>query len=117
MKIKFRILMWLAVALVAAQKTEIFADEANVSSAGFSIPTLTLDGVVGEVVSNNPAVKAARAKWEAMKEVVPQAVAWEDARGEVDSVLGRFVDVPNNSFSDQKFAVEQTLPVSGRNRM
>jgi cobalt-zinc-cadmium efflux system outer membrane protein len=78
---------------------------------------LSLDAVVSEVLSNNSSLKAARANWEAMKERIPQARAWEDPRAGVDATAGRFVNVPANSFSDQKFMLEQTLPISGRNRL
>ncbi len=79
--------------------------------------TLLLDQVVSEVLSNNPSLKAAQANWEAMKERVPQARAWEDPRAGVDVNAGRFVNVPQNSFTDQKLMAEQTLPLSGRNRL
>lgn len=78
---------------------------------------LSLTEVVSEVLSNNPSLKAARANWEAMKERIPQARAWEDPRAGVDVTAGRFVDVPRNSFSDQKYMLEQALPLSGKNRL
>ena len=78
---------------------------------------LGLDWVIGEVLTNDPSLKAARANWEAMKERIPQARAWEDPRAGVDAKLGRFVDVSPNSFADERLMVEQTLPVSGRNRL
>src|SRR6266446_4380773 len=78
---------------------------------------LSLDAIVSEVLSNNPSLKAARANWEAMKERIPQARAWEDPRATVDLNAGRFVDVPPNSFTDQRFMVEQPLPISGKNRL
>ncbi|HZQ48215.1 MAG TPA: TolC family protein [Verrucomicrobiae bacterium] len=79
--------------------------------------SLSLDSVVSEVLSNNPSLKAARANWEAMKERVPQARAWEDPRASLDVNAGRFVEVPQNSFTDQKLMAEQTLPISGKNRL
>ena len=78
---------------------------------------LSLDAVVSEVVSNNPSLKAARANWEAMRERVPQVRAWPDPRFGVDATADRFVDVPQNSFTDQKFLLEQALPLSGKNRL
>jgi outer membrane protein TolC len=78
---------------------------------------VSLKEVVGEVLQNNPSLKAAHANWEAMKERVPQARAWEDLRGGFDTVVGRFVDVPRNSFADQRVTVEQTVPVTGKNRL
>jgi cobalt-zinc-cadmium efflux system outer membrane protein len=79
-------------------------------------PNLSGEAVVKTVLQENPTVKAARAKWEMMKARVPQAIAWEDLRVGVDSVVGRFVSVPANSFMNQTVTVEQELPVSGKNR-
>ena len=78
---------------------------------------LTLDTVLRGVLRDNPSLKAVRANWEAMKQRVPQARAWEDPRGGFDTVAGRFVDVPRNSFTDQKLMIEQTVPVTGKNRL
>lgn len=79
--------------------------------------SLSLDSVLREVLQNNPSLKAARANWEAMKQRVPQARAWEDLRAGFDSVAGRFVSIPPNSFTDQKLMVEQAVPLSGKNRL
>jgi outer membrane protein TolC len=79
--------------------------------------TLELRAVVREVLASNPSLKASRANWEAAKQRVPQARAWEDPRGGFDAVAGRFVDVPRNSFTDQKVMLEQTVPVTGKNRL
>jgi cobalt-zinc-cadmium efflux system outer membrane protein len=78
---------------------------------------LSLDQVVSAVISNNPSLKAARANWEAMKERIPQARAWEDPRAGFDFKAGRFVNVQPNSFTDQSLMLEQTLPLSGKNRL
>jgi cobalt-zinc-cadmium efflux system outer membrane protein len=78
---------------------------------------LTVDQVLRDVLQNNPSLKATRANWEAMKQRVPQARAWEDLRAGFDTLAGRFVDVPRNSFTDQKLMVEQTVPVAGKNRL
>jgi outer membrane protein TolC len=78
---------------------------------------LSLELVLREVLQNNPSLKATRANWQAMKQRVPQARAWEDLRGGFDTVAGRFVDVPRNSFTDQKLMLEQTVPVTGKNRL
>src|SRR5881396_1222352 len=79
--------------------------------------TLSLDQVVSDVLLNNPSLKAARANWEAMKQRVPQARAWEDLRAGFDTIAGRFVSIPPNSFTDQKLMVEQPVPLSGKNRL
>src|SRR5438477_422664 len=78
---------------------------------------LSLDHVLRDVLLNNPSLKAARLNWEAMKQRVPQARAWEDLRGGFDTVAGRFMDIPRNSFTDQKAMLEQTVPVAGKNRL
>src|SRR6266581_3500385 len=76
---------------------------------------LTIEQVLRDVLQNNPSLKAAWANWEAMKQRVPQARAWEDLRTGFDSVAGRFVSIPPNSFTDQKLMVEQAVPLSGKN--
>jgi outer membrane protein, heavy metal efflux system len=79
--------------------------------------SLSIEQVQAAVLRENPSLKAARANWEAAKQRVPQARAWEDPRGGFDTVAGRFVDVPRNSFTDQKVMLEQTVPVAGKNRL
>src|ERR1700738_4978815 len=74
------------------------------------------EAAINTALRENPTVKAARAKWEMMKARVPQAIAWEDLRVGVNTVAGRFVSIPPNSFMNQTVTVEQELPVSGRNR-
>ncbi|MDB6020688.1 MAG: czcC, partial [Pedosphaera sp.] len=112
---KFKSLIWL---LPAVQLLEGLAANAQPSSAlTADTHTLSLAVVVSEVLSNNPSLKAARANWEAMKERIPQARAWEDPRAGVDVNIDRFVAVPQNSFTDQKFTVEQTVPIAGKNRL
>jgi outer membrane protein TolC len=95
----------------------LLAESPTQSALSGNTDTLSLEAVVSEVLSNNPSLKAARANWEAMIERVPQARAWEDPRFEVDATAGRFVTVPPNSFSDQKFMLDQPLPLSGKNRL
>lgn len=45
--------------------------------AGGAGGELALDKAVSRAVAANPMLKAARAKWAALKERVPQAKAWE----------------------------------------
>jgi outer membrane protein, heavy metal efflux system len=78
---------------------------------------LSLQQVLRDVLVNNPSLKSARANWEAMKQRVPQARAWEDLKSEFDTVVGRFVSIPPNSFTDQRLMVEQAVPLAGRNRL
>ena len=79
--------------------------------------TLSLDDVVREVLTNNPSLKAADEEWQAMKLRIPQARAWADPRVGFDQRVARFVSVPQNSFTDQRLTVEQTLPVAGKNHL
>src|SRR6516162_8336171 len=71
--------------------------------------------LISIVLRDNPALKAARAKWEAMKARVPQAKAWEDLRAGADFRVERSVNIPPNSFMDQTTMLEQEVPVSGKN--
>ena len=76
---------------------------------------LSLDKVTNVVLENNPAIKAAQEKWQAMKARVPQAAAWEDLRAEARSRVARYVSIPPNAFTDQSFKLQQEVPISGKN--
>ncbi len=76
---------------------------------------LSLDEVTGAVLANNPAIKAAQAKWQAMKARVPQAAAWEDLTAQARSRVARYVSIPPNAFTDQTFMLQQEVPISGKN--
>src|SRR5690242_3063041 len=78
---------------------------------------LSVEGVLHEAFLNNASLKAARANWEAMKQRVPQARAWDDLRSEFDTVAGRFVSIAPNSFTDQRLMIEQAVPLAGKNRL
>ncbi len=78
--------------------------------------SLSLGAVLRVVSASNPSIKAAEAKWQAMKARVPQAAAWEDLRLHAQSLAGRFVDINPNGFTDQSVALEQELPLTGKNR-
>lgn len=89
----------------------------SATRSGEAPDVLSLDSVVSAVLTNNPTLKAERAYWEAMKERIPQARAWGDPRLGFDQRVARFVSVPANSFTDEKLMAEQTMPISGRNRL
>src|SRR5947207_5397611 len=76
---------------------------------------LSLDEVTNVVLVNNPAIKAAQEKWQAMKARVPQAAAWEDLRAQARSRVARYVSIPANAFTDQSFMLQQEVPISGKN--
>ena len=81
-----------------------------------SSAALSLSAVTESVLARNPAIKEARAKWEAMKQRVPQAAAWDDLKISGSTRVARFVDVADNSFTDQMLSVEQMIPISGKNQ-
>jgi outer membrane protein, heavy metal efflux system len=76
---------------------------------------LALDEVTNVVLVNNPAIKAAQEKWQAVKARVPQAAAWDDLRALARSRVARYVSIPPNSFTDQNFVLQQEVPISGKN--
>jgi cobalt-zinc-cadmium efflux system outer membrane protein len=77
---------------------------------------LSLSAVTDAVLADNPSIREAHAKWQAMKQRVPQAAAWQDLKIVGTTRVARFVDVSRNSFMDQALGVEQTIPLSGQNR-
>ncbi len=72
--------------------------------------------VTHAVAARNPSVKAAKARWLSMKARVPQASAWEDLQLRGESVVSRFVNINPNGFNDQTLALEQEVPLTGKNR-
>lgn len=108
MKTIYRLLLYLALILIA-----------SISQAGDAPPLsrekISSRDLISIVLASNPGVKASRAKWEAMKERVPQARAWEDPRAGGDFRAERSVNVPPNSFMDQTVMLEQEVPISGKN--
>jgi len=80
------------------------------------LTNLSLSQVIAAVLERNPMIQSARAKWAAARERIPQAGAWEDLKVGTNIVLGRFVSVPANAFTDQMVSIEQMIPLSGKNR-
>jgi len=76
---------------------------------------ISLREVTNAVLANNPAIKEAEDRWRAAQERVRQANAWDDPRIAGDSRVRRYVDVPPNAFMDQSLAVEQLIPITGKN--
>ena len=108
MKTIYRLLFYLT--LISTTKAGETGDAAAVPSGRLSQRDL-----ISIVLGANPTLKAARAKWEAMKARVPQARAWEDLRAGGDFRVERSVNIPPNSFMDQTAMLEQEVPVSGKN--
>jgi len=76
---------------------------------------LSLSEVTRFVLENNPAIKEAEHRWRAAIQRVRQAYAWDDPRVAGESRVRRFVDVPPNAFMDQTLAIEQLIPITGKN--
>src|SRR5205814_6730027 len=53
--------------------------------------------------------------WRAAIQRVRQANAWDDPRIAGESRVHRYVDVPPNAFMDQSLAIEQLIPITGKN--
>ena len=83
--------------------------------SGANTPVLSLDALTRIALAENPALKSARANWQAMKDRVPQASAWEDLSVSLQARVGRFVEVPPNSFTDNELSFEQKVPLNGKN--
>jgi outer membrane protein, heavy metal efflux system len=77
---------------------------------------LSLEGVTQKALAKNPSVAAARARWRMAVQRIPQEAAWEDPKLNFRSLLGRFVQIPANGFTDQTVSLEQSIPISGKNR-
>jgi outer membrane protein, heavy metal efflux system len=78
--------------------------------------SVSLDKVTQMALERNPSIAAARARWRMASQRIPQEAAWEDPKLNFRSLLGRFVEVPANGFSNQTVSLEQSIPISGRNR-
>lgn len=76
--------------------------------------TLSEREVISAVLTANPSVKAARARWEMMKERVPQARAWDDPMVGVD--VERMGTTQFDRYTDTEWMVSQSIPLSGKNR-
>jgi outer membrane protein TolC len=74
---------------------------------------LSKDALLRTALRDNPSLKAARARWEMMKQRVPQAKAWDDLMAGVD--LQRTGTTNPFKVSDVEWMVSQTLPISGKN--
>jgi len=90
-----------------------FAAEAGEYRA--ASPRLSLGEVTRAVLENNPAIKESESRWQAAIQRVRQANAWDDPRVAGESRVHRYVDVPPNAFMDQTLAIEQLIPITGKN--
>ncbi len=83
------------------------------SLAGGTEGKLAVAEVVSRALAANPLLKASAAKWESMKERVPQAKAWEDPMVGVD--FERMGTTRFSTYSDSEWMASQSLPISGKN--
>jgi outer membrane protein, heavy metal efflux system len=82
---------------------------------GAASSRLSLGEVTRLVLENNPAINEAKHRWRAARERILQAKAWDDPRVAGEWLAHRYVDVPPNAFMDQTLAIEQLIPVTGKN--
>jgi outer membrane protein, heavy metal efflux system len=78
--------------------------------------SISLEKVTQMALARNPRIAAARARWGMISQRIPQEAAWEDPKLNFRSLMGRFVQIPANGFTDQTVSLEQSIPISGRNR-
>jgi outer membrane protein, heavy metal efflux system len=88
---------------------------ANGGDYGATSLRLSLGEVTRVVLENNPAIKEAENRWRAARARVRQVNAWDDPHVAGESRVRRFVDVPPNAFTDQTLAIEQPIPITGKN--
>jgi outer membrane protein TolC len=105
-------LLLLSTTLTFTFGTELFAGAAE---GEVSTSSLSLAEVTRAVLSNNAAIKEAESRWEAAVHRVRQANAWDDPRVAGESRVRRYVDIPPNAFTDQALAIEQLIPITGKN--
>jgi cobalt-zinc-cadmium efflux system outer membrane protein len=108
--------MKLGALLIFALGVTALAQEPMNHTKQTKVGQLTLNDAVAAALENNPSIKTARAKWESARQRIPQAAAWEDPKLSFNSLLGRFVAISPNGFTDQTLTVEQMIPLSGKNR-
>jgi outer membrane protein TolC len=108
--------MKLGALLIFALGVAALAQEPMNHTKQTKVGQLTLNDAVAAALENNPGIKTARAKWESARQRIPQAAAWEDPKLSFNSLLGRFVAISPNGFTDQTLTVEQMIPLSGKNR-
>jgi outer membrane protein, heavy metal efflux system len=88
---------------------------ANGGEEGAASSRLSLADVTRRVLEDNPAIKEAEHRWRAAVQRMRQAYAWDDPRIVGESRVRRFIDVPPNAFMDQTLAIEQLIPITGKN--
>ena len=82
-----------------------------------SVARLSLREIEHVVAEQNPAIQEALANWQAARQRVIQEGAWDDLKVAGTSKVHRYVDIPPDAFTDQTLALEQAIPISGKNRV
>jgi outer membrane protein TolC len=109
MKTIYRLLFYLALTSI------IRAEEPATGWTEAQRTRISLGEVTRAVLENNPAIQQSLRKWGAAKARVTQEAAWDDLKISGTSRAARFVDVAPNAFADQMLAVEQVIPLTGKN--
>ena len=104
-----------ALAFFSVLVSNIRSEDSGATGSERSRGRLSLDEVTSAVLANNPAIQQAFRKWNAAKARVIQQAAWDDLKISGNSRVARFVDVAPNSFTDQVAAIEQIVPLTGKN--
>ena len=100
----------LATSLLVQSQIAAEGGEDGAASGGLSLAEVTR-----RVLENNPAIREAANRWRAAVQRMRQAYAWDDPRVGGESRVRRFVDIPPNAFMDQSLAIEQLIPITGKN--
>src|SRR6478672_7218966 len=74
--------------------------------------TFNIDWVIAEVLQKNPSLAAARANVDAAEARIPQTRSWDNPRASFDTVAGRFVSIPDETFTVQRSDIEQPIPLT-----
>jgi outer membrane protein TolC len=105
-------LLLLTTTLIVSIAAEL---SAGVAERELATRSVSLGELTRVVLANNPAIKEAESRWQAAIHRVRQANAWDDPRVAGESRVHRYVDVPPNAFMDQTLAIEQLIPITGKN--
>ena len=103
---------FLAFFVALAIRSAVWADTmAHLDEPSHKGRPLEIEAVIREVKARNPQLVAIKLRWEAAKEKLPQASAWDDPRVGVDiERSNRRLD----SYDDAEWMISQTIPVTGK---
>jgi outer membrane protein, heavy metal efflux system len=101
----------LILTVLACVQSAAIAEKSN-TEAGAGKDT-TLSDTLATVMQNNPTLKAARSKWEMMKQRIPQVRAWDDLMVGWD--VQRMGTTRFDKYTDNEWMALQSIPISGKN--